>query len=98
MLPSLSRVLQIAAFSAAFVAWTGARHSAAAAPDDDEEDGGDDDGGKGDDGEESDDTEEEEDPKEQPAVTAGGLFTLKTFPIREIFRPLTITQNVTQAK
>jgi hypothetical protein len=99
MLPSLSRALRIAALSAAFVASTGVHHAVNAAPDDDEEDDGGDDGGKGGgDDEESDDTDEEEDPKEQPAVTSGGLFTLKTFPVREIFRPLTITQNVTQAK
>jgi hypothetical protein len=100
MLPSLSRALRIGALSAAFLAWTGAQHAVDAAPDDDEEDdGGDDDGGKGgDDGEDTDDTDDEEDPKEQPAVTSGGLFTLKTFPVREIFRPLTITQNITQAK
>jgi len=100
MLPSLSRALRIAALSAAFVAWTGVHHAVNAAPDDDEEDdGGDDDGGKGGgDGEESDDTDEEEDPKEQPAVTSGGLFTMKTYPVSELLRPLTITKGITQAR
>ena len=44
------------------------------------------------------DTDEPEDPKDQPAVTAGGLFTIKTYPIRELERPLTMTQQITQLK
>jgi hypothetical protein len=57
---------------------------------DEDEDGGDEDEGEED--------EEEEDPKDQPAVTAGGLFTIKTYPIRENERPLTITQQITQLR
>ncbi len=59
----------------------------------DDEDGGDDEGGGGDEDEDAD-----ADDKDQPAVTAGGLFTLQTFPLRELERPLTITQKVTQAR
>jgi hypothetical protein len=58
--------------------------------DDDDEEGG------FDSGEEED--EDPEDEKDQPAITAGGLYTLKTFPIRELFRPLTITQGITQIR
>jgi hypothetical protein len=94
MLPSLSRGLALAlalAASLGHVAWNS---SSAYAQDDDEDDEGDDEGDGGDEGGE----EEEDDDKEQPAVTAGGLFTLKTFPIRELDRPLTITQNIAQVR
>ncbi|HEY5923553.1 MAG TPA: hypothetical protein VIV11_17855 [Kofleriaceae bacterium] len=66
--------------------------------DDDEEeedDGGGDEGGGGGDDEGE---EEEEEDKDQPAVTAGGLFTMKTFPVREISRPLTLTEKMLQAR
>jgi len=97
MLPSLSRVLRIALAVAVSV---GAHHhSAFAAGDDDEE--GDEDSAKSNDDGEGGDTEsedEEEDDKDQPAVTAGGLFTLKTYPVSELQRPLTITKDVAQAR
>ena len=67
--------------------------------DDDSEDSGDDDGGKKGGGDEGDDEgDDEEDDKDQPPITAGGLFTLKTYPVREISRPLTLTQNITQLR
>lgn len=94
MLPSLSRGLALAlALSASlgYVAWNSS--SAYAQDDDDDEDDGGDDGDGGDEGD-----EDEEDDKEQPAVTAGGLYTLKTFPIRELDRPLTITQDIAQVR
>jgi hypothetical protein len=98
MLPSLSRKLRLAlVFSAgvAAVAWHGHTQSAYADDDDeDSEDGGD--GDKGDDGDEGD--EGDEDDKDQPPVTAGGMFTKKTFPVRELDRPLTITQGITQLR
>lgn len=66
--------------------------------DDDSEDSGDsgDKANKDDD----DDQGEDEDPddKTQPPVTAGGLFTLKTYPLRETERPLTMTQGITQLR
>jgi hypothetical protein len=74
-------------------------HPVYAADDEDQEDdGGDDEGdsGKGDD--EGEGEEEDEDAKDQPAVTSGGLFTMKSYPVREISRPLTMTQNLTQAR
>lgn len=65
--------------------------------DGDEGDGdGGDEGGDGDEGGEDD--EELEDPKEQPPITAGGLFTLKSYPINELQRPLTMTQKITQLR
>jgi len=99
MLPSLSRVLQLAlvlSLSVGFVAWD----SRVALAEDEEEDDGDDGGDDGakDGGEDSEEGAEEEDPKDQPALTSGGLFTIKTYPIRELFRPLTITQGITQLR
>ena len=100
MLPSLSGVLRLAlvvSLGAGIVAWDGSRHHAFADDEEEEDDGGgdDDDGGKGDEGE---DEDEQEDPKDQPSITAGGLYTIKTYPIRENERPLTITQNITQLR
>lgn len=71
------------------------------AQDDDEEDeGGDDEGGDDEDGGGPDegDEEEEEDPRDQPAVTSGGLFTLKSYPVREISRPLSMTEKILQLR
>ncbi len=66
--------------------------------DDDDEDEDDDDEGD-DEGEDSgeEEEEEEEDP-DQPPITAGGLYTLKTYPQGEIQRPLTMTEGITEAK
>ena len=96
MLPLLSRRLRLAlvlALSAGFTAWSGHGRSAFAADDDEEEGDGEDDGA---------DTgpAEDEDPddRDQPAVTAGGLFTMATYPVSELLRPLTITQKITQLR
>lgn len=87
-------------YVAAHDLWTD--HRAFARGDDDEEeedDGGDDDGGDGgDEGGDGGEEEEEEDAKDQPPVTAGGLFTLKTYPVREISRPLSMTQKIAQIR
>lgn len=97
MLPSFSRGLRLAlvlALGAGFVAWQGHGHRAFAAGDDDEEaDDGSDDGGK----DVPDDTEDPDD-KDQPPITAGGLFTMSTYPVRELFRPLTMTENIAQVR
>jgi len=101
---SQSRALRgalVLMMSLGYVAYTGHTHSAFAKGDDDEEDdgggddGGDDGGGKGDEGDGDEEPEEEEG---QPPVTAGGLFTLKSYPIRELSRPLTLTQGLFQAR
>lgn len=65
------------------------------AQDDDDEDSGDEEegGGKGDDVE-----EEEEVDENQPPITAGGLFTMRTYPVREISRPLTMTEKIVQLR
>jgi hypothetical protein len=61
--------------------------------------GGDDGGGdKGGGGDDSDDDSGDEDPKDQPPVTSGGLFTMATYPVREISRPLTMTQGIGQLR
>lgn len=74
--------------------------SPAWADEDDEDEDDDDEDGDGDgDGEDSgeEEEEEEEDP-DQPPVTAGGLFTLKTYPQGEIQRPLTMTEGITELR
>jgi hypothetical protein len=85
-------------YVAAHDTWTNQR--AFAEEDEEEDDGGDDGGGEegggGDDGEEGEG--EDEDAKDQPPVTAGGLFTLKTFPVREISRPLSMTEKILQLR
>ena len=105
MRPSLSGVLRLAlvvSLGAGIAAtWdTVAQRSAYAQSEDEEEDDGGDDGGDdgdgGDSGEE--DPDDQEDPKDQPPITAGGLYVMKTFPIRENERPLTITQKITQLR
>jgi hypothetical protein len=88
----LSRGLLAAAFGLGFVA---VRAAPAFAQEEDEEE--DESGGEsGEEGEEGE--EEEEDERDQPPVTAGGLFTLQSYPVREISRPLTLTQGLTQLR
>ncbi len=102
---SQSRGLRLALvlmMSVGYVAWHGHDHAVYAAGDDDEEGGGGDDEGGGDaaaagKGDDAGD-EDQEDDKDQPAVTSGGLYSLKTFPLRELSRPLTITEGILQAK
>jgi len=102
MLPSFSRGLRLAlvlVLSAGYVVWQGHGHPAYAkgGGDDDEEGDDDDSGGKGkggdDDGEDA-----GEDDKDQPPITAGGLFTMSTYPVSELLRPLTMTQNIAQLR
>ncbi|HEX5060354.1 MAG TPA: hypothetical protein VFV99_13395, partial [Kofleriaceae bacterium] len=96
MLRLLSRGLLIAALSLGVVAVKA--HPVYADDDDEEEDDGGDDGGSTkSSGDEDGDEEEEADP-DQPIVTAGGLFTMKSYPVREISRPLTMTQKITQVR
>lgn len=61
--------------------------------DDDSADSGDDDSG----GDSGDDEEPEED-ENQPPITAGGLYTLATYPQGEIQRPLTMTMGLTELR
>jgi len=96
MLPSLSCGLRLALALVVGVGYVARDSSISyAAGDDEEEEGGDDEGGAGEGG---DDDSDAADDKDQPAVTAGGLFTMKTFPLRELERPLTITQKITQVR
>ena len=97
MLPSLSRGLRLAlvlALSAGYLGWNGHGQSAFAKPGDDDDEGGDDDDNKG----LKDDDDGAQEDKDQPAVTSGGLFTLATYPVSELLRPLTITEGITQAR
>jgi hypothetical protein len=105
MLPALTRGLRLAlviGISTAYLGWH--THDAFAKKHhdddgesddsgDDEEDGGGDKGDGDDSGE-----DDEGDDKEQPPVTAGGLFTLQSYPINELQRPLTMTQRLTQVR
>jgi hypothetical protein len=63
------------------------------AQDDDEDDEDDEDFD-----EEEDEEEEEEEGEEQPAVTAGGLFTKKTWPQAELERNLTVLGGMTEGR
>jgi len=107
-LPTLSRGLRLAlvlATSVGYVAWHGHHHAAFARSSDDDDgdedegddsdDGGDDEGDGDGDGEGDDDEEVDAD---QPAVTSGGLFTMRSYPVREISRPLTMTQKIAQMR
>ncbi|MEO8552042.1 MAG: hypothetical protein ABI678_18825 [Kofleriaceae bacterium] len=88
----------------AYVGWH--THEAQAKGGDDSGDEGDDDGG--DDGgggkekEGSDDCEDDScgdgDGSDPPPLTAGGLFTINTYPVRENSRPLTMTKGITQLR
>src|SRR6266700_1033040 len=85
MLPEVSRRLRLVLvllLSVGYVAWHG--HSTVAFAKGGDGGGGDDDDDDGD--------------KDQPPVTAGGLFTIKTYPVRELSRPLTMTQKMTQVR
>jgi hypothetical protein len=98
MLPSFSRGLRLAlwlALGVGSVAWRGHSHAAYAKGSDDDQGGGDDDEDKGDD---KGDEDQPEDDKDQPPVTAGGLFTMQTYPVNELLRPMTITQNIAQVR
>lgn len=93
MIPSLSRGLRLALILSLGViggAWP-IHERTAYAQDEDEEDEDSED-------EDSEDEGEEEEDTSQPPVTAGGLFTLKTYPVRELSRPLTLTQGLTQIR
>jgi hypothetical protein len=96
MIPSLSRglrlalILSLGTISVALPIHVRAAHAADDDDEEDEEDADDEDSGE--------DGEEEEEDATQPPVTAGGLFTLKTYPVRELSRPLTITQGLTQLR
>lgn len=94
MIPSLSRGLRLALIlSLGTIGVTLPIHERVAyAQDEDEEDE------DSEDSEEDTEEEEEEEDTSQPLVTAGGLFTLKTYPVREIARPLTITEGMTQIR
>lgn len=95
MIPSLSRGLRLAlilSLGTISVALPIHQRAALAASDDEEEEDDEDSGG------EEEEEEGEEEDTSQPPVTAGGLFTLKTYPVREIARPLTITQGLTQLR
>lgn len=109
MLRPLSRALLIAALSLSYIAFHGHWNDAFAkkhggdddSGGDDDDSGGDDDSGdSGDKGgdDSGDDDNGDEDPKSQPPVTAGGLYTLQTYPLSEIQRPLTMTQGIVQLR
>jgi len=100
MLPSFSRGLRLAlvlALSVGYVAWHG-HGQLAFAKGDGEEEGDDGDDGDSKAGKDDGDEDGGEDDKDQPPVTAGGLFTMATYPQSELLRPLTMTENITQVR
>jgi hypothetical protein len=112
MLANTTRLLRlclIAGMSVAAVTRPWHEPAAHAAGDDDDDDGGDDDGGdddKADKGGDDDDGggggDEDDDEgasdENQPPVTAGGLYTKKTYPQAELQRPLTLSKGMTEVK
>jgi hypothetical protein len=95
------RTVLVMALGIAYVGWH--THAAFAkgddsgdGDDDDSGDGGADAGDKGDKG--GDDDDDQGEGSGQPPVTAGGLYTMKTYPLSEIERPLTITQGITELR
>ncbi|HTE52525.1 MAG TPA: hypothetical protein VK698_16850 [Kofleriaceae bacterium] len=66
---------------------------------DEEDDGADkDDGGVTEDDEDEEDGGDGEADEDQPEVTAGGLFTAKTYPVGENLRPLTLNKGMFELK
>src|ERR1041385_6308799 len=105
MLPEVSRRLRLVLvllLSVGYVAYHGHVTSAYATGGGGDDDGDDDAarGGGGDKGggDKGDDDDDDDGDKDQPPVTAGGLYTIKTYPVRELTRPLTMTQKITQLK
>jgi hypothetical protein len=100
MLASISGALRgalVLFVGVGFVAAMGHDRAAFAKADKDEpEEEEDDPGDTGDTG--SEEEGEDDDDKEQPPMTSGGLYNLKTYPVRELFRPLTMTQKILQMR
>jgi hypothetical protein len=106
MLPSLSRAWRLGLLlllAVGYVAWHGQEKAVYASTASDDDDGGggggdddDDDGGKKGGGDDDDD--DAADDKDQPPVTSGGLFTLKTYPVNQILRPLTMTKGIGEVR
>jgi len=92
----------VIALGISYVGWhTHAAFAKGDAGGDEEGGGGDDDddgGGKPDKGGAGDDDDDDGGGagSDQPAVTAGGLFTMRTYPVSENLRPLTMTKGITQ--
>src|SRR5262245_23803395 len=89
----LVRLLTLGAVAVPLVAYVKVPVAHAQDDDDDDSAGGDEGGEGGDEGEE----EEAVDP-DQPAVTAGGLYTIATYPQSEVERPLSITQKIFEGR
>jgi len=71
-------------------------HTSKAWAEDDEDEDSEDEGG--DDGDDEGGDEEEEEDEDQPPITAGGLYTLQTYPQGEVQRPLTMTMGLTELR
>jgi len=93
------RLLFVLALSLAYVGWHTSNAFAKPKGGDDDDDSGDDSGDsdKGD-SEGGDDDDNASDDKDQPPVTAGGLFTLNTYPVNELKRPLTLSKGIIQLR
>src|SRR5579862_1647017 len=104
MLGDRSRLLRLALLGLtvfAAVSWPTKHyraHAATSGDDDDDSGGGGDDSGKGDDGGGGGDDDDDQADPDQPAVTAGGLFTKATYPISALDRPLTLIEGMTEIR
>jgi hypothetical protein len=95
----LLRLMLLAMTTFAAVAWPARHHAAYAAGDDDDDDGGGgDDGAKAGGGDDANGDDDDDADKDQPAVTAGGNFSKKNYPISAIERPLTLIDGMTEAR
>ena len=100
----LIRLLLLVVCGFAAITWP-TRHSTASAAtsgdDDDDDDsagGGGGGGGGDDDGATAGDDDDDQVDADQPAVTAGGLYTKKTFPMSAVERPLTVIEGMTEIR
>lgn len=86
--------LALALTAVAGTAAAAPRPRTAAVDDDDDDDNDDDD----DDADADDDAafEDEEEDEDQPPVTAGGLYTIETYPLSESQRPLSMTKDIVE--
>ena len=66
--------------------------------DEDDEDEDDDDDDDDEDEDDDDDDDDEDDGYEQPPVTAGGLYTKKTYPVAELSRTLTVIGGMLEVR
>ncbi len=96
MLPRLSLYLRLALMATVVSAVIAPPMFTATAIADDDDDDDDDDGDDDDDDDDDDDGDDDDEP--QPKVTAGGMFTKKTYPMTELERTLTLIKGMAEVR